>query len=194
MTSPTATPSLPPITLRTANLPTLQAGFRPTALSMQMSSALPSISETTAGRRQTLNNAVQMVRPVQKQVRLNVGLHCRHAALMLRHGRAEAQHIAELALAANMALILAEQGLGEELIPQIQQAQEMVAALMQQLNDTGRARPTGPMLTAADDLVEIVEAQLDSPDCTGLMVERARIEFQRRVAAGEVIRVTKASA
>lgn len=193
MTTPTATPRPLPITLRTANLPTL-IGFKPTPLSRLMATILPSVPETTAERRQTLSNAMNMANRVQQQVRTNVGLHVRHAALMLRHGRAEAQHIAELALAANMALILAEQGLGEELIPQIQQAQEMVAALMQQLNDTGRARPTGPMLTAADDLVEIVEAQLDSPDCTGLMVERARIEFQRRVAAGEVIRVTKASA
>lgn len=190
MTTPTATPRPLPITLRTANLPTL-IGFKPTPLSRLMATILPSVPETTAERRQTLSNAMHMANRVQQQVRTNVGLHVRHAALMLRHGRAEAQHIAELALASNISLILAEQGLGEELIPEIQQAQDAVAVLMQHFNDHGRARPTGQMLTVIDNLVDVVEAQLDSPDCTGLMVERARLEFRRRVDAGEVINVKK---
>ena len=161
MTMPTATLRPLPITLRTAHLPT-QSGFRPTPLSRLLSTALPSIPDVIAKRQQTLASAMQMVMPVQPEVKLNVGLHVRHAALMLRHGRAEAQHIAELAVASNVALILAEQGLGEDLIPDIQQAQDAVAVLMQHFNESGRARPTGQMLTVIDNLVDVVEAQLDS--------------------------------
>ena len=75
--------------------------------------------------------------------------------------------------------------------PQDPWTQDAVAVLMQHFNDHSRARPTGQMLTVIDNLVDVVEAQLDSPDCTGLMVERARLEFRRRVDAGEVINVKK---
>jgi hypothetical protein len=191
MTAPTAPPRPLPLTLRTAHLPT-QQGFRPTVLSRWLSSALPSISDTEMQSRQEqhgISTALQMLAPVEEQSRRRVAIHCRMAVLMLRRQQAQDQHIAMLAYAANVALLLAEQGLGAELIDQIVQAQMAVFVLMQQYHTPQGVSPTDQMLRDLDDLVEILDAQTDSPDCTGWMVERAHQAYRDRVAAGEALTI-----
>jgi hypothetical protein len=47
------------------------------------------------------------------------------------------------------------------------------------------------MLTLLRQMLDISEAQLDSPDCTQAIVEACITEFQRRVASGDIFEVTE---
>lgn len=129
--------------------------------------------------------------PMTHSAKLSIGMHTRTALTRLMRGQAIHEDLAALALAANIAMLLAERGLGEELLPEIIEAQQVTAILMRQMDAYGKPRPTGPMLTSIRKMLEISEAQLDSPDCTQASVEAATLEFNRRVASGAIFEVTK---
>lgn len=91
-----------------------------------------------------------------------------------------------IAFAANLALMLAEQGLGAEHAAEIAQCQEAAAVLM------ARGVLGAAGLLRIKRLAEIHIAQLESESCTWALIERAKDEMKRRADAGNVISVEAA--
>ena len=88
-------------------------------------------------------------------------------------------------------MLLAEGGLGVEHLEDIIAAQQAITVLMRQTTDSGKPRPTGPMLNSIRQMLDISEAQLDSHECTQALVEACITEFQRRVASGAIFEITE---
>lgn len=132
-----------------------------------------------------------MSSPMPTSAKTTVGLHTHTAMRRLMSGQAIPEDLAALALAANVSLLLCEGGLGPEHLADIVEAQQAITVLMRQTTDHGKPRPTGPMLTSLRQMLDISEAQLDSPDCTQAVVEACITEFQRRVSTGAIFEITE---
>jgi hypothetical protein len=132
-----------------------------------------------------------MSKPMTSKAKVTIGLHTHTAMRRLMSSQAIPEDLAALALAANVSMLLAEGGLGVEHMADIIAAQQAITVLMRQTTDSGKPRPTGPMLTLLRQMLDISEAQLDSPDCTQAIVEACITEFQRRVSSGAIFEVTK---
>ena len=97
-------------------------------------------------------------------------------------GRATDEHISNLALLANVALMLAQGGLGEELADDIRAGQMACVAMWERYARTGRVGVSGEQLQDLRRLLEIHDAQLESGVTDAEMlhamqeVNRARIE------------------
>jgi hypothetical protein len=130
-------------------------------------------------------------KPLPSSAKTTIGLHTHTAMRRLMNGQAIPEDLAALALAANVSLLLCEGGLGPEHMADIVEAQQSIALLMRQMTDNGKPRPTGPMLTSLRQVLDISEAQLDSPDCTQAVIEACITEFKPRVSSGDIFEVTK---
>ena len=132
-----------------------------------------------------------MSKPMTASAKTTISLHTRTAMLRLMRGQAIPEDLAALALAANVSMLLAEGGLGVEHLEDIIAAQQAITVLMRQTTDSGKPRPTGPMLNSIRQMLDISEAQLDSHECTQALVEACITEFQRRVASGAIFEITE---
>lgn len=86
--------------------------------------------------------------------------------------------------ALNVAVVLAEMGIGDEYLPQIKEAMAAHAECGKRLYVHGRAVYTGPQLTAVNLGVEIHDAQLEVANVA--QMEKAHIEVTRRLHAGKI--------
>lgn len=130
-----------------------------------------------------------MSQPMPSSAKTTIGLHTHTAMRRLMSGQAIPEDLAALALAANVSLLLCEGGIGSEHIADIVDAQQTITVLMRQTTDHGKPRPTGPMLTSLRLMLDISEAQLDSPDCTQAVVDGCITEFKRRVNSGAIFEI-----
>lgn len=120
---------------------------------------------------------------------LAVGYH--GAVDSIRRGVGTDKDAHTLAGAVNIALVLAEQGIGPECIPIIQRAQNAVMVLIRRGEATGRYVFDGPGLTVLAEFVDIHDQQLGAEACTKALMMAVIREVQRRHARGDVIRATK---
>jgi len=87
-----------------------------------------------------------------------------HAALTaITQGKGVEGDIDNLALISNVALVLAEMGLGADLLNEVLQGQQAVISMQERLEQTGRVGASGPALYALNVLLEVHDAQLDIP-------------------------------
>lgn len=127
----------------------------------------------------------------QAQVR-DLAIYCHSALEAIRQGTGNDEHLNHLALATNISLVLCEQGLGEDWIDKVREAQDAVVMLKARQGRIGRYVVTGTELQRLQALLELHDAQLESEDCTEGMLVRAMGEITRRVAAGAVVGVQAA--
>lgn len=84
----------------------------------------------------------------------------RLAFLNMQLGSASEETWDCLALGANMALVLAEQGFGQEWVPRIQEAQDGLLRARSRGSKLGSLRLDGPGLAAMADTLDVLEEQL----------------------------------
>lgn len=114
-----------------------------------------------------------------------VGIGCAllEAVASVEAGSSVRSDASTIAFSANLAVLLAEQGLGEEYEAQLVHGQDAAAVLMAggTLDANGMSR--------IKRLAEIHLAQLESESCTWALIECAKDEMKRRTAASQVISV-----
>lgn len=116
-----------------------------------------------------------------------------HAALEdLRTGRPDEEQIGWLVNAANLALLLAEQGLGDDYMAEIKAGQDALMRMIARHGRTARYALDGPGLLQLAELLRVHDAQLESPDCTDHLMLTALAEMRRRVEAKHVLEVRAA--
>lgn len=125
----------------------------------------------------------------EQVVDLAVGYH--GAVDSIRRGAGTDKDAHTLAGAVNIALVLAEQGIGPECIPAIQLAQNAVVVLIRRGEATGRYVFDGPGLQAVLELVSIHDQQLAAEACTQALMTSVIREVQRRHNRGDVIRAER---
>jgi hypothetical protein len=114
-----------------------------------------------------------------------------HAALTaITQGTGTAVDVDNLALLSNVSLVLAEIGLGADLIPDVHAGQAAILSMQARLARVGKAGATGPELQALNTLMELHDAQLSIPPTVDEM-RRALAEVKRRREAGQVLEATQ---
>ena len=94
-----------------------------------------------------------------------------------------------LAIAANLALVLCEEGFGSECMPEIHAAQEAIVRTIDRGERTNRWGLTGPDANAIRVMLDIHEQQIESEECTVGIWACAIESISRRMANGDVIRI-----
>jgi hypothetical protein len=133
--------------------------------------------------------AQQAGTPLPDGLLTDVGLAMHQSLLSVQHGQADEQDANNLALAANVSLLLCELGLGGELQADVIASQAALVQMSERNLRLNRYVATGPELQALNRLGEIHDAQLSSPDCTQGLLAQAMALIRRRVAEGHVMRV-----
>lgn len=114
-----------------------------------------------------------------------------HAALTaITQGRGTERDVDQLAVVSNVSLVLAEIGLGADLIPDVHAGQAAIMSMQARLARVGKAGATGPELQALNTLMELHDAQLSIPPTVDEM-RRAVSEVRRRREAGQVLEATQ---
>lgn len=104
----------------------------------------------------------------------------------IERGEGSEGDVHNLGFASNHSLLLAEMGMGKNLIPTIKAAQEHILALLSRIARKESITLTGPGITALRELLEIHEAQVTHPDCTEGAMRTALARVYQRQAAGHV--------
>jgi hypothetical protein len=116
---------------------------------------------------------------------LALGYHGALTALM--QGKGGWDDCNTLALAANVALMLCEYGLGDDEIDFVKAAQEAIVRLVQRGTVGGRYVLTGAEIRSLQALLALHDAQLAHEACTeGVMVAALKV-IKRRMASGNVL-------
>ena len=123
-------------------------------------------------------------------VDLGIGYH--HALTALRTGAGGWSDANDLAMAANVALLLAEVGIGGEYLPAIRDAQDAIVALLARGQRVGRYVFDGPGLVAVTELLSVHDAQLECEACTSAVMVGVLAEIRRRMADGQVLQAVPA--
>jgi hypothetical protein len=111
-----------------------------------------------------------------------------HGALEnLRTGRGTWDDANTLALACNVALLLAEQDIGREYMVDVLEAQAAIVVMAKRGMETGRYAFTGPQLQAVVSLLYLHDAQLACDECTSAVMVAALAECKRRMKAGNTV-------
>lgn len=109
-------------------------------------------------------------------------------------GHATQAHALTLVNTLNISLILCEQGLGSECVPQIHAAQDAMLWMRERHRATGRYGFDGQGLRAMQAAVDIYDQQLSSGACTEGLLLGAVDEVKRRINAGNVTRIERVAA
>lgn len=118
---------------------------------------------------------------------LSVAYHWALAAIV--NGKGTWMDANTLALAANMALLLCEIGLGADDLPTAMAGQDALMTLMARRERTGKMVLTGPEARALQELLDLHDGQMQSEDCAEGMLVSALAECKRRIAEGNVLEV-----
>lgn len=94
-----------------------------------------------------------------------------------------------LAMAANIAMLLCEVGVGAEYLPIAKAGQEAVVLLIMRARTSGKFGVSGQELRALQELLELHDAQLESEDCTEGKLTQVLDECKRRIRQGNVLKV-----
>lgn len=110
-----------------------------------------------------------------------------HSSLKaIEEGKGVKEDIIHLAVASNIALILAEAGLGPEYIPEVKEAQRFIVGLQELWNSQHRAILSGPGMLAIRRMLELHDEQMKHPDTTSARVSAAMKVIYLRMQAGHV--------
>ena len=132
-----------------------------------------------ADQQRTARATASTERLARDQVRdLAIGYH--GALEAVRTGRGTQADTSTLAIASNVALMLCEQGLGEDWIDKVREAQDACVTLEHRRQRIGRVVASGTELQRLTALLDLHDAQLESDDCTEGLVMRALREIERR--------------
>jgi hypothetical protein len=102
-------------------------------------------------------------------------------------GTGKEEDVYHLALASNVALVLAEDGMGPEFIPDIKEAQGHLTNLVERINRKESLLLTGPGIEAVRRLVQIHEVQVEHEDFDEGRMFRAYRTILERMAQGHVL-------
>lgn len=120
------------------------------------------------------------------QVRdLMIAAHSSLAAIETGRGRQEDAF--QLAFTSNVALILAEKGMGAEFIGEVKEAQDHIMALLARIDRKESIALTGPGIQSLRRLLELHDAQVSHPDMTEGLAYRAVSTILKRMAEGDVL-------
>lgn len=95
-------------------------------------------------------------------------------------------HANDLVNAANVALVMAESGLGRHFISHIRAAQRSIVTMGARQEQRGKWLFTGPELHLVREMLEIHDAQLQSEDCTEGYLLKCIAEVKGRIERGHV--------
>lgn len=95
----------------------------------------------------------------------------------------------QLALASNIALLLAERGMGPELIPQIREGQHALMTLHKRLMAKQSLVLTGPGILAVRTMLDVYEAQVEHEEFTSGHAYTAYMKVLERMATGHVLEI-----
>jgi hypothetical protein len=114
-----------------------------------------------------------------------------HSALdAIRRGAGCWDDVNTLALACNVALVLADAGIGADWCDKVKDAQVALVSLEARASSLrGRYVLTGGELQTLRALLDLHDAQLESDDCTQGVMVQALTEIRRRMEAGNVVQV-----
>jgi hypothetical protein len=146
--------------------------------------ATSAIAEIVTAWDNAMNNARQ---PMTESDRLTMISYHHLALLNIREGSASEQSWSCLALASNLALVLAELGYGEDWIPMIQRGQ---AGLMRAKGRGDRSsswRLDGAGMTSVGEMLDIFDAQLEI--APRMAIVRAREILLERMANNEILAI-----
>jgi hypothetical protein len=101
-------------------------------------------------------------------------------------GNGEEFHANDLVNAANVALVMAEAGLGREFIPHIRAAQRSIVTMGARHEQRGKWLFTGQEIQLVREMLEIHDAQLQSDDCTEGYLMKCIEEVKARIVRGQV--------
>lgn len=122
---------------------------------------------------------------------LDLGIGYHGALAAITSGRGTWDDCNTLALAANVALVLAEAGLGADEVPAVIRAQQAVVQLVQRGTLGGRYALTGAELRELQELLALHDAQLAHEECTEGVMVAALAEIKRRMTDGNVLEGTR---
>lgn len=105
----------------------------------------------------------------------------------IERGKGREEDLVSLAVASNVAMLLAEQGFAKNMLADIQAAQDELTALNDRFYAGKGLVLTGPGILAVRLMLDIHKAQVEHPDCSVGRVRTALIECHRRMMAGEVL-------
>lgn len=132
-------------------------------------------------------HAQRAIQPVSADQARDLAIAYHGALAAIASGKGSAEDANTLALAANIALMLVEVGLGIDQLPTVQASQEAIVSMMSRERRTGRLGFTGQELRAVQALLDLHDAQLTDPDCTEAVMVAALDECKRRREAGQVL-------
>jgi hypothetical protein len=132
--------------------------------------------------------AHQSTEPLSMEQARDLALGYHGAMAAFRDGTANAYQANTLSAAANIALLLVEGGLGDD-VALVKAGQLAVVSAMGRHAKTGRWGFTGPEMLAVAALLDYHDAQLASPDCTEGLITAALIECKRRIGEGHTLKV-----
>lgn len=126
--------------------------------------------------------------PIDRDQVTDLAVYAHAAMTALTQGTATEADLHSLAAIANISLLLAEQGIGDDHTGAIKAGMSAVVALFDRHARTGRIGASGSDLTALNGLIEIHEAQLELQPTQGEMMQAIR-EIKRRQTQGNVLEV-----
>jgi hypothetical protein len=138
---------------------------------------------------QTIMHAQRVIQPVTPDQARDLGIAYHGALNAISQGKGNEEDANTLAVAANMALMLVEIGLGIDQLPAVHAAQDAVVKMMARAERTGRFGVTGEELRALQHLLDLHDAQIADPECTEAVMIAAIDECRRRKEAGQVLAV-----
>lgn len=134
-----------------------------------------------------VTHAQRAIQPVTADQARDLAIAYHGALNAIAHGKGTDEDANTLALAANIALMLVEVGLGIDQLPTVHAAQDAIVNMMRREQRTGRFGFAGEELRAVQDLLDLHDAQLSDPDCTEAVMVAALDECKRRREAGQVL-------
>ncbi|MGQ3051078.1 MAG: hypothetical protein ACT6S0_04775 [Roseateles sp.] len=134
-----------------------------------------------------IRRAQRAIQPVSADQARDLAIAYHGALNAISQGTGNAEDANTLALAANIALMLVEAGLGIDQLPTVHAAQDAIINMMRREQRTGRFGLTGPELRHLQDLLDLHDAQIADPDCTEAVMCAALDECKRRRDAGRVL-------
>lgn len=134
--------------------------------------------------------AAQSTNQLNPQQLRDLALGYSGALQALVHGSGSGHDLATLAVASNVALLLCEYGLGD--IDKAKAAQDACMHIGARALRVGKYILTGLELRQLQDLIDLHDAQLASPDCTEGVLVAVLKEVKARAEAGHVLEVAPA--
>jgi hypothetical protein len=128
-------------------------------------------------------------KPMENEHQLNIGLNYRMAFQSLCSLHAKEEDFHNLAFSINIALILAEMGLGKEWIEQVKAAQVGLMRCLKRSEDTGRWGLDGDAIQLLKEVMKLHDEQLE--EATQKQIAQAMQEMLVRLGDGDVIKLEK---